>query len=101
MKPPIIRYTSDQLRAIALLDSQPLTRDELLAHFPARNKSSLAAMLRTPMQTGKVCINQYGKYQIYERNESGLKVIKGRPQPFSPPLKYEFLYEVGTLTKDF
>lgn len=89
MKSPIIRYTSDQQKAIALLEKQPLTRDELLAHFPDRNKNSLAAMLRTPTQTGRIFINSQKKYQVYEKNEPGMTVIKGRPQPFSPPTKFE------------
>lgn len=101
MKPPIIRYSSDQQKAIALLQKQPLTRDELLAHFPSRNKNSLAAMLRTPTQTGKIFTNSQGKYQVYAGNEPGIKVIKGRPMPYSPPPRFEFMYLAGKLPKDY
>lgn len=94
MKSPIIRYTLDQKRAIALLEKHPLTRDELLAHFPGRNKCSLAAMLRTPTQTGKIFVNFEGKYEVYSP-PPGLKVIQGQQQPYNAPPKLEFIYEVG------
>lgn len=101
MKSPRILYTPDQQKAIALLEKQPLTRDELLEYFPSRNKRSLAAMLRTPTQTGKVFINPSGKYQLFHGNESGMTVIQGRPMPYSSPPKREFLYDTGTLPRDY
>lgn len=96
MKSPTLKYTSDQLRAIALLKPHPLSWKELLAAFPDKNAIELAAILRTPREKGKIFINPEGKYEVYSP-PPGLKVIKGEPQPYTAPPKLEFIYELGKL----
>ena len=99
MKTPILKYTPDQVRAIALLESQPLSWKELLAAFPNKNANELAAMLRTPREKGKIFINCEGKYELYSP-PPGLKVIKGEPQPYTAPPKLEFIYELGKFPRE-
>lgn len=99
MKSPILTCSPDQQKAIALHEQQPLTRDELLAHFPRLTKHQLSTMLSTPRRTGKIFTGDEGKYQVYSP-PPGLKVIKGEPQPYSPPPKLEFIYEIGKFPKE-
>lgn len=99
MKSPILKYTPDQKRAIALLEKQPLSWKELLAAFPNKNATALAALLRTPREKGKIFINPEGKYEVYS-HATGLKVIKGQPQPYTAPPKLEFIYEIGKFPRE-
>lgn len=86
MQPQNFRYSRDQLKAIAILEKQPLTRDELLQHFPHKDKYSLSAMLRNPRESGKIVVNKEGKFEVFSPALApGVKVIKGNPQPYSPP----------------
>lgn len=92
MRIPILKYTADQKKAIAILSEKPLTRDELLPHFPKKSKHQIAIMLRNPREMGKVFINYEGKYEVTSP-PPGLKVIKGQPMPYTAPPKLEFIYE--------
>lgn len=91
MKPPTLTYTPDQKKAIALLEQQPLTRDELLPHFPKKSKHQIAIMFRNPREMGKVFINHEGKYEVYSIPPE-VKVTRGLASPYSPPPKYRDLY---------
>lgn len=99
MKKPILKYTSEQQRAIALLEKEPLSRDELLCHFPQKTKHQLSLLLRNPRETGKIFINSESKYEVYSPPQN-MKVIKGSPQPYTAPPKLEFIYELGKFPKE-
>ncbi len=87
MNRPSHKYTREQLKAIAILEKQPMSRDELIKHFPDKDRTQLAAMLRNPMESGKIVFKE-GKYAVFSP-PPGLKVIKGKPMPYSPPPKLE------------
>lgn len=86
MRIPILKYTPDQLRAIALLKEQPRSCTQLVEYFPHKSKHQITSMLRNPVDVGKVFINDQGKYEVFTL-PPGLKVIKGKPMPYSAPLQ--------------
>ncbi len=98
MKTAILKYTSEQLRAITLLEEKPLSRDELLSHFPHKTKHQLAVLLRTPIETGKIVVQQ-GKFALYNPPQN-MTVIRGTPQSYTAPPKLEFIYELGKFPKE-
>lgn len=100
MKPPILKYTNDQQRVIAVLNEKPLTRDELLSHFPHKTKQQILTMLRHPRDTGKIFTNFEGKHEVYSP-PPGLKVIKGSPQSYVAPTKVEFIYEPSKFPREY
>lgn len=100
MKTPIIRYSKDQLRAIAILSIKPLTKEELFSHFPHLSHKEKVALLRNPRELGKITLNCDRKYEVNKLESNGLTVTHICPQPFSPPPKFEFLYESGKSLKE-
>lgn len=88
MKTPILKYTSDQLKAIALLTTEPRSCAQLVEYFPGKTKHQIASMLRNPRDVGKIFINSGGKYEVFTL-PPGLRVIKGKPMPYSAPLRRE------------
>ena len=95
MKTPILRYTPDQHKAIAILSIQPLTKEELFSHFPHLSHKEKVAMIRNPREMGKIILNGCGKYEVYSPPSAGLVASQSSPQPYSPPLKYQPLYHLG------
>ena len=99
MKPPVLVYTNDKKKATPILEQKPLTTEELAHFFPGKTKHQVAIMLRNPREMGKIFINHLGKYEVYKPDSSRLTVTRTNPQPFSPPPKFEFMYELGKSSK--